>query len=275
LKCEICGKNIELPFQCSFCSGNFCVEHRLPENHSCLNSPPRTPLGPWKGKKIPEIKEPLHLPTMLESEPMPTRSKANVTLLLIMIGIIAVSSIVTGSFYVQNIGLQNEKDHIEGAISNLEDEIVSLESQLSSLQSEVSTNYDLGYESGYIQGVEDGVGKGYNIRDPTYQESLHFVSLDQTDKNQYDEESYTCRHFTADFKNNAFEAGYRCGYVAIEYPVLAHAIVCFDTTDHGLIFIEPQWDDVVTLTLGQSYSNLNSYGIPDYDDTIVDFTIIW
>ena len=34
-KCEFCGEEVELPFQCSFCNGYFCIEHRLPEN---LNS---------------------------------------------------------------------------------------------------------------------------------------------------------------------------------------------------------------------------------------------
>lgn len=26
------------------------MEHRLPENHDCVSTPPRTPLGPWKAK---------------------------------------------------------------------------------------------------------------------------------------------------------------------------------------------------------------------------------
>lgn len=136
------------------------------------------------------------------------------------------------------------------------------------------SGYQNGYDSGYTQGVTDGAGRGYNIRDPTYQEALQFVSLDQTDKNQYNEESYTCHHFTADFKNNAFEAGYRCGYVAIDFPDGGHAIVCFITTDQGLIFIEPQSDEIVTLTVGQPYWDRAKY-IVTYDDTVVGFTIIW
>ena len=36
--CDICGKSTEyLPFVCRRCHGNFCSEHRLPENHSCPN----------------------------------------------------------------------------------------------------------------------------------------------------------------------------------------------------------------------------------------------
>jgi len=55
LKCEFCGEEVVLPFQCSFCSRYFCPEHRLPENHSCLKAPPRTPFGHWKAKKPPPV----------------------------------------------------------------------------------------------------------------------------------------------------------------------------------------------------------------------------
>jgi hypothetical protein len=50
-KCEYCGVDVELPFECNFCGGYFCMEHRLPENHRCSSAPARTPLGHWKSKK--------------------------------------------------------------------------------------------------------------------------------------------------------------------------------------------------------------------------------
>lgn len=49
-KCEHCGAEVILPFECNFCGGKFCIEHRLPENHNCPGAPARTPLGPWKSK---------------------------------------------------------------------------------------------------------------------------------------------------------------------------------------------------------------------------------
>lgn len=34
--CEFCGEKAgALPFKCSYCGGNFCGKHRLPENHDC------------------------------------------------------------------------------------------------------------------------------------------------------------------------------------------------------------------------------------------------
>jgi Zn-dependent protease len=35
MKCQKCQKEVFLPFQCPYCGGYFCSEHRLPENHEC------------------------------------------------------------------------------------------------------------------------------------------------------------------------------------------------------------------------------------------------
>jgi len=140
------------------------------------------------------------------------------------------------------------------------------------------TGYQIGYESGfddgYLKGVEDGAGRGYTIRDPTFQEVLNFIRIDKTDRNKYSE-NYTCINFAADVKNNAFKAGYRCGLVYIRFPETAHTIVAFNTTDEGIVFIEPQFDDIVILEIGKSYSKLNGYREPPYDDTILYYIIIW
>jgi hypothetical protein len=115
-----------------------------------------------------------------------------------------------------------------------------------------------------------------NLRDPTYIEALKFIALDPTDKNEYYGENYTCGDFAADFKENALKAGYRCGYVIIEFPdYLFHTIVCFNTTDQGIIFVEPQTDEIVTLTVGEPYWERTRYGQPSYNDTIVGYVIIW
>jgi len=35
LKCDLCGREDDLPFTCNYCGGTFCGEHRLPEAHAC------------------------------------------------------------------------------------------------------------------------------------------------------------------------------------------------------------------------------------------------
>jgi Zn-dependent protease len=35
MRCQKCGEETFLPFQCPYCGGQFCAAHRLPENHNC------------------------------------------------------------------------------------------------------------------------------------------------------------------------------------------------------------------------------------------------
>lgn len=100
--------------------------------------------------------------------------------------------------------------------------------------------------------VTNSAGRNCNLRNPTYTEVLKFTASDQTDKNSYDENNYTCVNFAYDFKENASNSGYICRlvYVKLREPTEAHLLVCFDTTDSGRIFIEPQTDDEMNLTVG-------------------------
>lgn len=113
----------------------------------------------------------------------------------------------------------------------------------------IASAITMGVVVAYAMGPE----RDYKIRDPTYQEALQFIYSDQTDKNQYTE-NYTCVNFASDFGNNALNKGYRCGRVIIEFQESRHAIVCFNTSDNGLIFIEPQNDEIVTVSIEQPYS---------------------
>ncbi|MUV86602.1 rhomboid family intramembrane serine protease [Natronomonas sp. CBA1123] len=33
--CDVCGKHVNMPYNCRHCGGTYCSEHRLPENHNC------------------------------------------------------------------------------------------------------------------------------------------------------------------------------------------------------------------------------------------------
>ncbi|UCE15317.1 MAG: hypothetical protein JSV12_05395 [Candidatus Bathyarchaeota archaeon] len=113
------------------------------------------------------------------------------------------------------------------------------------------------------------------LRDPIYQEVIQFIESDQTDRNLYKEEEYVCSNFAKDFQDNAFKAGYRCGYVLAFTHDLAHALNCFNTTDHGLIFVEPQEDEIVKPTIGEPYWNRTKYRAPSYNDTVTSFLVTW
>ena len=138
-----------------------------------------------------------------------------------------------------------------------------------------NAGYQTGYALGYSKGVIDGVGRGYNIRDPTYAEAMKFVADNQVDKNIYLTRFYTCQNFASDFKNDAFKAGYKCGYVIIDFPNCSHAIVCFNTTDRKMVYIEPQDDSIVTVYVCKHYWDRTKYQSPSYDDTIEWYRVVW
>jgi Zn-dependent protease len=35
MQCQICGIEVIMPYNCPYCGGQFCSQHRLPENHTC------------------------------------------------------------------------------------------------------------------------------------------------------------------------------------------------------------------------------------------------
>jgi len=172
--------------------------------------------------------------------------------------------------------LQTEITSLNNEKTALENQVLSFQSEVTSLENEVvesfnlgysegeSEGYQVGYDEGYVQGVEDGPESGWYLRDPTYDEAIAFINSDKTDENGYTQD-YVCYDFTADFDSNAFQVGYRCGFVYIEFTDSAHSIVCFNTTDRGLIYIEPQNDEIVDIAVGQIYLG----------DIIVKMGIIW
>jgi len=55
VKCDYCGKEVDLPFTCPYCGGHFCAEHRLPESHNCPNIP-KEPFWYFKKEKLVQVK---------------------------------------------------------------------------------------------------------------------------------------------------------------------------------------------------------------------------
>jgi hypothetical protein len=131
-----------------------------------------------------------------------------------------------------------------------------------------------GKTDGYQTGVSDGLGSGFNMHDPTHQEALDFVVNDKTETRKYimasgDGYEYNCFNYCHDFLENAFNQELKAGFVYIEFEEGAHGIVCFDTVDKGLIYVEPQNDMIVSLKVGEAYEFVEA------PNTIERFTIIW
>lgn len=91
------------------------------------------------------------------------------------------------------------------------------------------------------------------LKNPTFQEVRDFILNDPISRNTFVLNKYECRHFATDVNNNAEDAGLRCAFVLICYRNGQHAVVAFDTTDRGMIYIEPQTDAAIQPEVGGKY----------------------
>jgi hypothetical protein len=135
--------------------------------------------------------------------------------------------------------------------------------------------YAAGYDTGYTEGLDFGTAHGLCLRNPSYAEATAFLRDDRTDRNPYVDDSYVCSHFARDVCNNAEAEGLRCAFVELRYRDSGHSIIAFDTTDKGLVYFEPQYDDEVRVEIGRSYSLMNDYVAEGFNDVILDVLVIW
>lgn len=95
--------------------------------------------------------------------------------------------------------------------------------------------------------------RAIEIRNPTFKELRDFILKDPTSRNTFILNKYECRHFATDVNNNAEAAGIRCAFVLLCYRYGQHAVVAFETTDRGMVYIEPQTDAAIYPEVGGMY----------------------
>jgi len=137
--------------------------------------------------------------------------------------------------------------------------------------------------------MEESLSLCYN---PTYDEVVSFIEEDITNYNEWIEDWYICADFCWDVMFGARCEKMRCGYVVI-YPEAdeeyeyddyfdapdPHAIVVFDTSDKGLIFVDASLDDIFTYSEFLKMEHNNKYYAEDeWYEIEMDFdhyTIDW
>lgn len=102
----------------------------------------------------------------------------------------------------------------------------------------------------------DSSSQAIELRNPTFQELRDFILRDPTSRNEFVLNHYECRHFATDVNNNAEAEGLRCAFVLLCFDRGQHAVVAFDTTDEGLIYIEPQTDAAIHPEVGGKYQGM-------------------
>ncbi len=179
--------------------------------------------------------------------------------------------------------LDNLKEQLEKTNSFLEETKINYNNTLDSLNEEKILSSKLQSIVDNLQANIDSLasGYGYILLDPTYTQVKTFLAADKTDLKEYVNDTYVCEDFAYDVITNASQQKIRCAFVSIRYPDSAHAIIAFNTTDKGLIFIEPQSDEEVKLVIGKRFWQCiiprpgYYYVAPGYDDTIIRYNVIW
>ena len=200
----------------------------------------------------------------------------------VILAIVAIVSLVATAW------VSNELDRARNSLLLVDNDLKAMQGQLAIVEIELNASKEL------AESLEDTLsnlqanynrltaGYGYVLRDPSYQEMKDFLEQDDTSEQEYLRNEYICVDFAANVKANAAEEGIRCAYVVIEYlGTNGHAIVAFDTTDRGLVYIEPQFDWDVEPEIGRRYYECvvpppGQYMVePEYDDTIARIVVIW
>jgi phage pi2 protein 07 len=101
------------------------------------------------------------------------------------------------------------------------------------------------------------------IKAPSLQILKDFIKEDDTDKMQYVEGKFECADFSYRFMMNFLKKGYFSCVSYVESEDKAHAIVAVNTTDAGIVYVEPQYDKIIyDLEVGDNYCekvNLKCY----------------
>jgi hypothetical protein len=201
---------------------------------------------------------------------------------VVILAIVAVASLVATAWVL------NELNRARNSLVLVDSDLEAMQAELATVEIELNASKEL------AESLEDTLsnlqvnydrlttGYGYVLKDPSYQEMKDFLEQDETSEHEYLKNEYICVDFAANVKASAAKEGIRSAYVVIEYlGTTGHAIVAFDTTDKGLVYIEPQFDWEVQPEIGRRYYECvvpppgQQMIEPDYDDTIARIVVIW
>ena len=125
------------------------------------------------------------------------------------------------------------------------------------ISAEVTENATLPELNQSTTSSQNGIPGNQTIEliNPTFEEVKDFILKDTTSHKPFVINKYECRHFATDVNNNAEAAGIRCAFILLCYRNGQHAVVAFETTDRGMIYIEPQTDAAIQPEVGGQYQN--------------------
>lgn len=123
------------------------------------------------------------------------------------------------------------------------------------VRTEITKPAGLTIQSNNVSSVESvtSVNQTIVLKNPTFQELKDFILKDPLSRKQFVLNEYECRHFATNVVNAAVTEGLMVGFVLLCFDQGQHGVVAFNTTDRGLIYIEPQTDAAIEPKVGRKY----------------------
>lgn len=120
----------------------------------------------------------------------------------------------------------------------------------------------------------DDLKKNYYLlkKNPSYKEVKRFLILDSTDIPTH--EKRLCYHYALQMLANATEHGLYASPVVLIFPNAGHMLVGFNTSDRGIIYVDPAYDFEVNITLGEDYFRENGLK-SKYSGVVIDYATTW
>jgi len=139
--------------------------------------------------------------------------------------------------------LNNEIENNRNKIGELENKVSQQENSISKLASSIEE----------LKSSVEVLRRQKGLVNPSYYELVKFVAEDLTDSLLYTE-TFTCVDFSNTFIKNFREKGYYSCVAYVEFEEGAHDLVAVNTTDLGLVYVEPQSDAIIlSLKVGDNY----------------------
>lgn len=242
LKCQLCKRDVVLPFRCNYCGQLFCDDHRLPEQHLCPNLPKRG----WKQKPTKYVAQRKYKKRSQYKRTKPIKSNRSL-LYLLLVACIAISVI----YFLQNEDFMNTVNEVYNEISNATSNILKTTQDVTEPQKYFESLDELimfldNDNVSDIPWTEDFVCADFaetlikRARKQGYN-TLSTKSMDGDELQRYSDVIVTISHSV-----ETPEGTTTWYYTGLELSGAGHA-VCETTIGNATIVIEPQTDMIFEL----------------------------
>ena len=123
----------------------------------------------------------------------------------------------------------------------------------------------------YQELIDETTENTNTLIDVNYNDLISFIENDTGDSHPYSE-AFVCSDFALALLHNASLQNISSAFVILNFhQTEEHAVICFNTTDNGIIYIEPQSDLNITAYI----TILGVYYIGGINNTIYSISTYW